>query len=695
MRHHFASAFLRSRFRVLASVAFLFVFLGSSIESCLFLDRLTALYTGTYAEYNYCALDVGDCFILDGAEAVVDCAICTSGLGFEGRSAAARGGIEADLFWSELQRRIVRLPSGQTESAGVIDFARWPMSVALDTDNEWVYTSDWRQRSIRRTSFDGMSSENLVVGTSGFTGVALDLAAGKIYWGDVAAGAIRRADLDGSDLEVFRSGVPGPTDLALDAANGRVCWTHNNATADSETHGIQCAALDASSGVEEVISGLSSPFGLAITADAFYWTDMLDGAIRRADLDGSNVSDVLTDLDDPGALAVDPVNERIFWSGFSTITINRANLDGSGVVTLLPGSPAADLAVDPAAGNVYWTGWIAGDVRRAGVNGGNFATLDRGEIIDGAMAVDPVGEKMYWTLAFRGAVQRANLDGSDVEDVATGQFGLGDVAVDTVGQRVYWTSDGAIVGADLDGSNAETVTEGIIFLSDIELYPELGRVYWINQDEIGVTFLDGSGEGALLTDEDGPDRLAIDPTSQRIYWSVPVAGVIRRFNLDGTGTVEDVVTDLSFVREVDVHGDFLYWSLLDGRIQRSDLDGGGIEDVVTGRPSISGLEVVGDLPPVAAEPSAPDGEAFTLTAAYPNPFAAEAHITLSVREPQHVTITVYDLLGRRLMRLHDGVLAAERSYRFTLDGRGWASGVYIYEVAGERFHTSRTVTLAK
>ena len=394
MRRPHIAAPLRSRFRVFASVALLFVFLGSSVESCLFLDRLTALYTGTYAEYNYCALDVAACFNLEDTDDVVECAICTAGLGGDEGGVAARGGGGADLFWSELQRRIVRLPSGGAESAGVIDFARWPMSVAVDPENEYVYTTDWRQRSIRRTSFDGMSSENLVVGTSGYTGIALDLAAGKMYWGDVVAGAIRRADLDGSDAEVFRSGVPGPTDLALDATNGRVCWTHNNATADSETHSIQCAALDGSGGVEDVVAGLSSPFGLAVTSDAFYWTDMLDGAIRRADLNGSNVSDVLTDLDDPGALAVDPVNDQMFWSGFSTITINRANLDGSAVVTLLPGSPASDLAVDPAAGNVYWTGWIAGDVRRAGVNGGNFATLDRGEIIDGAMAVDPGAEKV-------------------------------------------------------------------------------------------------------------------------------------------------------------------------------------------------------------------------------------------------------------------------------------------------------------
>jgi sugar lactone lactonase YvrE len=691
----FVSARLRSRFRILASVAFLFVFLGSSVESCLFLDRLTALYTGTYAEYNYCSLEVQDCFILEETEDVVDCAICTSGLGSDGRGIAARGGIEADLFWSELQRRIVHLPSGQAEPAGVLDFARWPMSVALDTENEYVYTSDWRQQSIRRISFDGMSSENLIVGTSGFTGVTLDLAAGKMYWGDIAAGAIRRADLDGSNVEVFRSGVPGPTDLALDTTNGRLCWTHNNATEGSETHSIQCAALDASDGVEEVVSGLSSPFGLAITADAFYWTDMLDGAIRRADLDGSNVSDVLTGLEDPGALAVDPVNDQIFWSGFSTITINRAALDGSGVTTLLPGSPASDLAVDPTAGTVYWTGWIAGDVRRAGINGGNFATLDRGEIIDGAVAVDPAGEKMYWTLAFRGAVQRSNLDGSDVEDVATGQFGLGDIAVDTLAQQLYWTSDGAIVRADLDGSSPETVTENILFLSDIELYPELERVYWINQDEIGTALLDGSGEGVLLMEDDGPERLAIDPANQRIYWSVPVAGVIRRFNLDGTGTVEDVVTDIPFVREVDIRGDHIYWTLPDGRIQRSDLDGSGIEDVVTGRPAISGLEVTGGLPSVATElPAVADG-AFTLAAAHPNPFAAEANISLSVREAQHVTVTVYDLLGRRLAQLHDGVLVADRTHHFTLDGRGWASGVYIYEVAGEHFRTSRTVTLVR
>lgn len=88
-------------------------------------------------------------------------------------------------------------------------------------------------------------------------------------------------------------------------------------------------------------------------------------------------------------------------------------------------------------------------------------------------------------------------------------------------------------------------------------------------------------------------------------------------------------------------------------------------------------------------------DAFALTPPAPNPFSTQAQLTLSVRQAQHVRITVHDVLGRRVAQLHDGTLTAGTAHRFTLDGAGWAAGLYLLRVDGERFQKTLRTVLVK
>ncbi len=84
----------------------------------------------------------------------------------------------------------------------------------------------------------------------------------------------------------------------------------------------------------------------------------------------------------------------------------------------------------------------------------------------------------------------------------------------------------------------------------------------------------------------------------KIYWTDWNAGKIQRSNLDGSG-VEDLVSGLIWPSGIalDVGSGKIYWSnLLDpgpSKIQRSNLDGSGVEDLVTGLnwPSSIALDV--------------------------------------------------------------------------------------------------------
>jgi len=67
--------------------------------------------------------------------------------------------------------------------------------------------------------------------------------------------------------------------------------------------------------------------------DKAYWTG--NGAIHRCNTDGTAVETLLTGVDSPRGIAVDPAEGKIYWG--ENGGIRRANLDGSGVEVVLTG----------------------------------------------------------------------------------------------------------------------------------------------------------------------------------------------------------------------------------------------------------------------------------------------------------------------------------------------------------------------
>jgi hypothetical protein len=80
---------------------------------------------------------------------------------------------------------------------------------------------------------------------------------------------------------------------------------------------------------------------------------------------------------------------------------------------------------------------------------------------------------------------------------------------------------------------------------------------------------------------------------------------------------------------------------------------------------------------------------FALEQNTPNPFNPETSISFTIAERQTVRLVVYDLLGREVVRLADGVReAGHHTVRFR--GEGVASGIYFY-----RLETARQVATKK
>jgi hypothetical protein len=82
-------------------------------------------------------------------------------------------------------------------------------------------------------------------------------------------------------------------------------------------------------------------------------------------------------------------------------------------------------------------------------------------------------------------------------------------------------------------------------------------------------------------------------------------------------------------------------------------------------------------------------EEFTLAQNYPNPFNMNTVISFTMPQAQVVQLDIYDILGRKIIRLIDGYLSSG-AHQVTWNGRNSggsevASGIYFYRLAyGER-----------
>ncbi|MDE2827639.1 MAG: T9SS type A sorting domain-containing protein [Bacteroidota bacterium] len=88
----------------------------------------------------------------------------------------------------------------------------------------------------------------------------------------------------------------------------------------------------------------------------------------------------------------------------------------------------------------------------------------------------------------------------------------------------------------------------------------------------------------------------------------------------------------------------------------------------------------------------PDG--FVLEANYPNPFNPTTTINYALPEASNVTVTVLDLLGRRVAVLVDEHQAKGR-YSVRFDASRLASGIYFYHMRAEGFVQTRKMMLIK
>nr|WP_272509272.1 T9SS type A sorting domain-containing protein [Salinibacter ruber] len=90
----------------------------------------------------------------------------------------------------------------------------------------------------------------------------------------------------------------------------------------------------------------------------------------------------------------------------------------------------------------------------------------------------------------------------------------------------------------------------------------------------------------------------------------------------------------------------------------------------------------------------PAPDQFSLQNSAPNPASGPATIAFIVPEQTHVTIDVFDVLGRRVATLADGQREPGR-HDVRLDVGSLSSGTYFYRMSAEGFSKTRRLEVVR
>ena len=447
--------------------------------------------------------------------------------------------------------------------------------------------------------------------------------------------------------------------------------------------------------VKEFAPSVDNALNIAVGGGKVYWTEKTgenSGTINSANLDGTDVRELVSVRSVPMGIAVDTAGRKLYWTA-SSGKIKRANLDGSGRENVVPGGLDTPMDLALADGNVYWTQGN-GSVRFANLTGETrILDISTGSDTPGSLAIG--GGKVYWTektAASAGTINSANLNGRGATQLTSIRSVPMGIAVDTARSKLYWTaSSGKVKQANLNGSGAKNVVSGLGSPSDMVLSNSITAPAAAPAGTASGSKYDVNGDGTV--DIGDSDALTV---------AIAAGSTDPKYDVDGNGKVD--IFDLIDVRAKYSSGAAGAPTLFGMKLSAVQID--RIEEqidllIATNDRSPAAMRTLVYLQQllVTARP-----EKTQLLANYPNPFNPETWIPYELATDTNVKITIYNTQGVVIRTLQLGQQSAGyytgRDRAAYWDGRNAlgeqvASGLYFYQFETDEMSSMRKMVILK
>lgn len=401
----------------------------------------------------------------------------------------------------------------------------------LDIANNKIYWVDETNNKIQRSNFAGDVKEDVIVGTTTeiVNNIKLDFINKRIYWvasqyTDSVKYTLKSKTTEGLDEKVIFSKKysftgyyleyeinPVQNSIYIKDRNesrgglgfliGKLDGSNLNATfgwnanftqygfrADVKNnkiyaigvypHGIYQFSITSTQYLLQYITKetIISPNGIAIdkSAGKMYWTDQLSSKIQRANLDGTNIEDLvkpnIPSVSSPLGMALDLVNKQMYWTDRGTNFVRKANLDGTNIQTVISFTNGSDgntptagalgltfpdgIALDIPNKKIYFIAQGAVGIYRANFDGTGIEVVNRNiRNFPNQLALDLDNKKIYWS-EDRVGIIKANLDGTQRDTFYKKQYIRdGGIALDITNKKLYWIVDSILQKVNLDGTN--------------------------------------------------------------------------------------------------------------------------------------------------------------------------------------------------------------------------------------------------
>uniref|UniRef100_A0A673I3K9 EGF-like domain-containing protein n=1 Tax=Sinocyclocheilus rhinocerous TaxID=307959 RepID=A0A673I3K9_9TELE len=386
---------------------------------------------------------------------------------------------ERRLYWTDLDTTLI-------ESSNMLGLEReviaddLPHPFGLTQYQDYIYWTDWSQRSIERANKTSGQNRTIIQGHLDYV----------------------------MDILVFHSSRQSGWN-ACASTNGHcshLCLTHTHTLALIYTHTHSHMSLTPTSFLlfsqktainRMVIDELQSPDIMlpihslrnvrAIDYDPLdrqlYWIDSKQNAIRRAQEDGNQSETVVSSASlglQPYDLSIDVYSRFIYWTSEVTNVINVTRIDGSRVGVVLRGEhdkPRA-IVVNPERGYMYFTNLQerSPKIERAALDGTEREVLffsNLGKPV--ALAVDNELGKLFWVDMDLRRIESSDLSGANRIVIEDSNI-LQPVGLTVFGNFLYWIDRQQQMIERIDKITREGRTKiqaRIASLSDIHAVHEL------------------------------------------------------------------------------------------------------------------------------------------------------------------------------------------------------------------------------